>query len=190
MSEEDQGNAAPDGRGDQPAGAKSAGKGPLILALLVGAAIIILGAAVYYMLVLRDTRPHVWAEPTVPYEAESCAEEGACETIDLAAAGHGAHGEESGTLFVYNPNIDDEIAQWGDCIDQIFVCIQTGMEAEGADGAETVRGCVAAADQCPGECREHFAGRAGGLDIEAMEALFFETFVDERGYCVPREADQ
>ncbi len=192
MSDDAQNEPKPDDADGGQAASKATGSLTLLMVAGIGVAIVTLAVLIFYLLFMRDTRPYVWAEPTQPYNAERCAVEGACEEINLAGTGHGSHGEEGASLFVYDPTIDDEIAQWGDCLDQVLVCVQDGMAEEDAspDGPDVVRNCVAAADLCPGECRERFANRAANLELEAIEQLFFATFVDERGYCVPREADR
>jgi hypothetical protein len=164
---------------------------PILISLLI--VLTITGALVWWFL-LRDDRPDVWEETTVPYTEDACEEEGACEVYAQALGGHGAHDGEGLFEFSYNPAIDDPIAQWGDCLDSVFTCISAGMDAAAARGADAdrvtlINGCVAQAE-CPGECKDRFASRAAGEDFEGLEAVFFDMFVDERGYCVPREADQ
>lgn len=164
---------------------------PALFLLLIA---LIIAAGLIWWFFFRDNRPAVWAEATVPYTADACEEEGACEVYAQALGGHGAHGGEGLFEFSYNPAIDDPIAQWGDCLDSVFTCISTGMDAAALRGAEAdrvalINGCVADAE-CPGECKDRFANRAAGQDFVGLEAVFFDMFVDERGYCVPREADQ
>lgn len=163
---------------------------PVILLLIV----LIVAAAIVWWFFMRDNRPDVWEEATVPYTEDACEEEGNCELHVRALGGHGSHTGEGLFEFYYDPDIDDPIAQWGDCLDSVFTCINVAMEAGAETGDEPdrvalINGCVAEA-ACPGECKDRFTSRARGRDFEGLEALFFEMFVDERGYCVPREADQ
>ncbi len=197
MSDDGSGNdgsqdAAPDNEGAAPKTPDS--KRPLAIATLVAFALL-LAALAAYLYLGRDIRADVWQEATVPYDESACDEEGECEVFATSAAGHGSHDPEDAIEFFYNPDIDDAIAQWGDCIGAVFVCIETNMQQAGEGGGEPDRAsiintCVAEAEDCPNECKAHFASQARGLDFDAMEALFFATFVEERGYCVPREADQ
>ncbi len=196
MSDEaDSGSEPQDGA---PAGGTPPGASPprnrklTIILILILVALVV--AALAYWFLNRDTRPDVWDEATVPYNENACEEEDACVGYAIGAAGHGGHDPEDAIEFFYNPAIDDEIAQWGDCLGSVFTCIETGMleASEGgaeADRAALISSCVADAE-CPGECKERFAQRSRGQDFDGIEALFFDMFVDERGYCVPREADQ
>lgn len=184
-------DGAPDDKGAPPS--KPDSNRPLVIATLVSIALLFVGLAAYLYLA-RDIRADVWQEATVPYDETSCAEAGACEVYAVTAGGHGGHGPEAAIDFLYNPAIDDEIAQWGDCLGSVFTCIETGMlEAEesgaGSNRGAVISSCVAEAE-CPGECKDRFADRARGRDFDRLEALFFDMFVEERGYCVPREADQ
>lgn len=189
-------NTSRDGDGEPSnpsADPKSRGRHLLPGLVILLIALIILGSLAWWFFI-RDDRPDVWQEATVPYTEDACEEEGACEVYAEALGGHGAHGGEGLFEFSYNPAIDDSIAQWGDCLDSVFTCISTGMDAAAARGAEAdraalINGCVADAE-CPGECKDRFASRAAGQDFDGLEAVFFDMFVDERGYCVPREADQ
>ena len=172
---------------------KSPANGPPLVLIAIIVLVLIAASIALYWYVNRDTRPDVWENATVPYSEEACEEEGACEIYSRSMGGHGSHDEGGLFEFSYNPAIDDEIAQWGDCLDSVFTCINEGMAAAEAGGevdpASLINGCVAQS-QCPGECKDRFASRAAGRSFERLEAIFFEMFVDDRGYCVPREADQ
>lgn len=181
---QDKGNA---GEPQRPAASGNKWMIPLIIAAL---ALVLILLAIWFFF-FRDTRPHVWAEATVPYTVDACEEEGACPELNIPASGHGAHGDENLMLFAYNPEIDDPIAQWGDCLDQVLACVQEGTAEEIDDEARAplIDGCVEAANLCPAECREEYVSRASAGSFEAAERAFFSVFVEERGYCVPREAD-
>lgn len=189
MSNDTNDNAGPPGKGlPNPSGRR------ILTLLFLFLVLLVLASVLVWWFFLRDNRPDVWEEATVPYSENACEEDGACEVYAQALGGHGAHDGEGLFEFSYNPAIDDSIAQWGDCLDSVFTCISTGMDAAASRGEEADRvallnNCIADAE-CPGECKDRFASRAAGQDFDGLEAVFFDMFVDERGYCVPREADR
>ena len=194
MSVDQSGNDGSQGKGAANAPPKEPNNNRTLVTAALFVVILLLIALAAYLYLQRDTRPDVWEEATVPYDETAC-EEDACEVFAAAAAGHGGHGSEGAIEFYYNPAIDDEIAQWGDCLGAFQVCVENSMQeasqgGQEADPVSIINGCVAAAAACPAECRSHFAERAAGRDLAALETLYIEVFEAERGYCVPREADQ
>ena len=109
-----------------------------------------------------------WAPTTVPHDP-SCAS--GCEVIEQGDFGH--IGEL--TLLV-NPNVDDPVAQWGDCIQSFRGCIEQGTDA---------RACSEQSD-CPESCRADYEGRIDGVsELEAQLDAFRAVYIDEGAPCLP-----
>lgn len=186
MSEE--GTPVPESGGeDASPAADTSSRTPLRLIILIIFVLIVTAGAVWFYF-FRDVRTDAWEEPTVAYEEADCEGRDDCEIYATLPMGHGEGSQEM--QLEYDPTIDDEIAQWGDCLGSVFVCIEQGMTAEGEpDRTSVITTCVANAD-CPDDCKSRFASRTSNADFDRLEAVFFDMFVDEGGYCVPREADR
>lgn len=122
----------------------------------------------------------VWASPTVPYKPDCGAE---CKLFGTLQAGHGApHGAEGGLELRYDPNVNDSIAQWGDCLDSVFVCLNAAAGRSPARVGDCVRDA-----KCPKECKDRYAARSVST-IEEAEAAFFGVFVNKDAPCRPAES--
>jgi len=109
-----------------------------------------------------------WAPTTVAYDP-SCAS--GCEVVE-----EGDYGHIGELRLLVNPDVDDPIAQWGDCIESFTVCIDNGMDARSCS-----EGSV-----CPDECRAEYEGRLVGLSgLEAELRAFQAVYVDEGAPCLP-----
>jgi len=114
-----------------------------------------------------------WLEPTVPYDP-TCA--GGCDETPIELG----HLRDGFTLRI-DPNVDDAVAQWGDCVESMLVCLEAGSSA---------RACVAAAE-CPEICKDLFDARAIGVSDEARLLDHFESvFIEEGAACRPVEPVQ
>ncbi|WP_300543150.1 hypothetical protein [Maricaulis sp.] len=124
----------------------------------------------------------LWQAATVPYDPE-CSE--GCEVFrDQIPAGHGGRYDAQLTLLV-DPDLDDPIAQWSDCVDSVFTCLGTDAPRDDAGRAGHLRGCVAQS-ACPDPCRQRYASRSGGGLDGAVEA-FGTIFLEEDAWCAPRQ---
>jgi len=128
-------------------------------------------------------KPDLWQETSVPYDP-------AC-TSDCIEAGSigGAHGTK-GATFYYDPAIDDAVAQWGDCVQSIFVCIEKGGDPAASldEKAKVVRDCVAAS-ACPAACTDRFAARAGTTP-EGVQTAFDALFLQKNAWCEPEGGER
>jgi len=98
----------------------------------------------------------VWKPATVPLDP-------ACTGCEEEAIATGvAHGGGEGVL-LYDPAVDDAVAQWGDCLTSMLQCFRSGTG---------VRACVASA-ACPGQCKNLFADRApaDGDDLALLRVV-------------------
>lgn len=120
-----------------------------------------------------------WQPTTVPYDSEC---EGECleniEEIAVIATPH-----LSGIKIFVRPDVNDAIAQWGDCLDTIMDCI-----AE-KDDASQAAACVAQS-QCPDSCKDAYAKQfnAGMSDEQQMSGIDI-IFLDDNAFCAPREVE-
>lgn len=111
-----------------------------------------------------------WAPTSVPYDP-TCARD--CLEVGEYSAGHHVVG---GLVLRYNPAVDDPIAQWGDCLESMLVCLEGGSEA---------RACMDEA-ACPTACKRLVEGHAGGAtDKSDIVAAFERVFIDEGAPCRP-----
>lgn len=137
-------------------------------------AIALFGIVVLLLLLwwlLRGPAEVTWQETTVPYDPE-CATD--CEAVALVAPGHRGQAE----LLMANPNVDDPIAQWGDCIDTFTTCMDRDRDSAA---------CMTASS-CPAECKDAYG--SGLSDTEGLEAeltLFQSMFLEAGAYCRPIE---
>jgi len=109
----------------------------------------------------------VWQPTTIPFDP-TCAN---CETIASGDYGH------SGDLTLsYDPDVDDAIAQWGDCLESFRRCLVGGGLA------------LACSEQsiCPESCRADFESRIGGLtELPAQIEAFEAVYIDDGAPCLP-----
>lgn len=112
-----------------------------------------------------DTR---WAPTTTAYDP-TCAS--GCEVLKEGEFGH-----IGGITLSFNPNVDDPVAQWGDCIESFRVCMEGGGD---------VRGC-SEGSVCPEDCKAELAARLQGAgELEAELAVFKAVYLDEGAPCLP-----
>jgi len=155
--------------------------GLLVWAVPVGL-ILVLGVIAFFMFRPAPLPPDVWAETTVPFDP-ACTEN--CE--ELGGVIDSAHGSPA-LEFSYNPNVDDAVAQYGDCMQSVFQCIadaELDPFADQSQKAAVTRGCVAQSI-CPAECKDRFASEASGSPAAVMTA-FESTFIANDAWCLPRE---
>lgn len=162
----------------------------VVLAIGVLLALLLAGFLVWWF-ALRDVRGDVWAETTVPVDP-ACAGSERCQTFIELPTGHNTGPEGDTAELQVDPRVDTPVAQWADCLDEIFVCLEerVGPEMDEEVHARAVRTCVQEASLCPAPCRERFAERTQGAGFAAVEQVFFSELVDPGGWCVPREADR
>jgi hypothetical protein len=145
--------------------------------------LLIAGGAAYLLYFAKPAKLDVWARATVPYSA-GCA--GGCETLRAIGLAHGGGPEQATAAtaprLVYNPRINDPIAQWGDCLQSIMTCVRSQPRGQ-KTGIDT---CVAQSS-CPAACKERYASGAGA-DFSTAEASLFGVFVDEDAVCRPEDA--
>ena len=167
-------------------------KRPLPLLWIGAAALVVVAAALgawwyfwgfgFDFMKPRAEHLDVCAPATIPYKPE-CGPE--CKIFGTLQAGHGApHGAEGGLELRYDPSVNDAIAQWGDCLDSIFVCLNATADRTPA----RVNDCVRDA-KCPKECKDRYAARSVST-IEEAEAAFFGIFVDKDAPCRPADSVQ
>ena len=115
--------------------------------------------------------PSVWKESKNTYQPD-CGEN--CQHIAQVHPGH------RGTTLqlLYNPEIDDAVAQWSDCISTVMSCWKEG---------ETFAQCVQTAS-CPQGCKENFYENIGSnTDPKKQRETFEALFIHEGGMCVPED---
>lgn len=124
---------------------------------------------------------HVWKETTVTYDP-TCSD-GCVELLNRRAGAHGGGGKLS-----VDPNVNDPIAQWGDCVGSIMSCYESRVtdESFNAKREAAMHACVLES-ACPAECRDHY--RASVEDNMArVNATLESVFLGERAACLPTEA--
>ena len=169
---------------DSETGAEGDAKSRKIPARTVLTIVILLiaaGIGVFYF-ANNNPAPYLWDQTSTPYDPT-------CET-DCIDAGHlvgGAHGAPSAEL-KYNPAVDDPIAQWGDCVQSIFVCLSDNGDPAASPKSKAImaRSCVAAST-CPVPCLERFARKASGSP-KAVEQALLDIFIGDNAWCLPQEA--
>jgi len=122
--------------------------------------------------------PSPWQPTTVPYDSKC---EGEClKNIQPIADIENAH--LRGVKIVMRPDINDAIAQLGDCLDTIMDCVD-----EKADTNQTAS-CVAQS-QCPAVCKEAYAKQFNASMPDKAQLEGLETiFLSDQALCAPREA--
>lgn len=114
---------------------------------------------------IEETR---WAPTTTPYDPE-CAS--GCEVI-----AEGEFGHVGSVTLAFNPNVDDPVAQWGDCIESFRACVDRGGDALACSESS----------ECPEDCRATFAAQVEGVsELEAQVGVFKAVYLDEGAPCLP-----
>ena len=130
----------------------------------------------------RDSRRSPWKAATVTYDSKC---EGEClnrlQTVAVLNTPH-----LKGVKILWRPDIDDAIAQVGDCLDSIMAC----MDEVGGDPSHTAE-CVTKAKKCPEQCKKAYADQFNASmtaerQMEGVEAIFLA----DDGVCAPREHTQ
>lgn len=122
----------------------------------------------------------LWEPTSVAYDA-SCQVN--CKDVRFISTGHNVRAPLEGELPVisYNPDVDDPIAQWGDCLDSIMRCVRDQPRNLGP----AVNTCVRQS-QCPAKCVRRFLSDTGP-SIEQAERALFTVFVRPDAVCRPAE---
>lgn len=125
----------------------------------------------------------VWQPATTPYDP-ACTE--GCEEVAVREGdGHGVYGAR----LLYNPKVDDPVAQWSDCVMSITVCFQEeaddSMDQREMD--DVMKVCVQKS-QCPSRCRDAFRAKVEGISRWSVDEELENVFVGEHALCLPQEA--
>lgn len=143
----------------------------LLLILIV----IVLALAIWLSLPGEHEPAPPWRPVTQRFDPERCTEGKCKEWVRMPPLG------DNVVLLIVDPEVDDEIAQWSDCLATVASC----MEEAGDFGRKTLVGCVRRS-RCPERCREDFMRKARSLnDDDQVWALYNAQFVDDGGMCVP-----
>lgn len=117
-----------------------------------------------------DTGWDVWAPTTHPYDP-AC--EG-CQQVGVVAMGHlgGA------VTLRFDPLVDDPVAQWGDCVESLLVCLEGGGDP---------LSCGDSAD-CPAACKAAFQAQVTGIsDVEGQVGALEAVYIVPGAPCRPQE---
>ena len=133
----------------------------VIITLFIGASLLF-----YVFPNEKENTAPIWKSGSITPDTQ-CKED--CEQLSSLAPGH--KGEK--IQLVYNPRINDEIAQWGDCLDTVMRCKK--------DKNNSFRDCVSTSS-CPQACKKAIKEDTRPDDI-AFEALF----INNGGLCVPQD---
>jgi hypothetical protein len=118
----------------------------------------------------NDQKPdeQLWGPTTTPFDPECVS---GCEVIASEDFGH------AGSVTVsFNPEVDDPIAKWGDCLESFKACITDGGAA------------LACSEQsaCPETCRDDFEAQIDGVsDLAEQLAAFEATYINGDAPCRP-----
>ena len=150
-----------------------------VVAAVFAVLILALGAAGYVLFLAKPQKLDVWKPATVPY-AESCATPGQCQIFRRTGpdGGNAAPGQTPPAL-VYNPKVDDAVAQWSDCLQSIMTCVRAKPRGQKAG----VDACVAAS-VCPQPCKDRYQSASGG-DFTSAQSAVFGVFVEQDAVCRP-----
>lgn len=124
----------------------------------------------------RSRHPHsVWQPATHSFSIENCTRGKCKEFLRLPPLG------DMKVSFLVDPEVDDEIAQWSDCLASVAKCMDKGADYSG----KALIACVKQS-ACPQACKESFSHKASSLsDDDKVWALYNSQFVDEGGECLP-----
>lgn len=102
-----------------------------------------------------------------------------CPVVIEYSAQESAHG--SSIQIKYDPSVDDEVAQWGNCVIRVMQCIED---------SDDLRPCVAI-PACPASCQTVY-GEAGGTsaDLALQFDAFEAAFTDDDAPCLPATEGQ
>jgi len=120
-------------------------------------------------------KPALWKPPARPWEPDHC-ERRPCRPLAALSVG------PSELVFLVDPELDDAVAQWGDCVDQFRSCVDGLQDPTAA----SVSACMESATACPAPCREAFRRRAGDApDLARLLTAFSEVYIDSDAPCLP-----
>jgi hypothetical protein len=98
-----------------------------------------LGFAGYVFLIVYSALAPIeyWRPTTIAYDPACAA---GCEPFRAVAPAHNVAAAEAVAvpMLAFNPNVDDAIAQWGDCLESIIECVRQ----QPRNAALNVNGCV------------------------------------------------
>lgn len=122
-------------------------------------------------------KPSIWEPTRTPFNPERCLKGKCEEMLNLPLP------QNKGLAFsiLVDREVDDEIAQWSDCLSSIGLCVEKNTEFS----KEVLLDCVGKS-LCPQRCKEGFEQRV--MKVNSTEDLwqnFDEYFVAEGGGCVP-----
>lgn len=116
--------------------------------------------------------PNPWKPTTVPRDptcATGCVEYG---PINMTHGGP--------MKFYVQPDVDDALAQWADCVESMQACLKRTDFAVSACMAEAL---------CPRPCKDRYASIARAeTDTDTLLDVFQEVFLDRDAVCAPRES--
>ncbi len=153
--------------------------------LIIGV-IAVLSLVIIFIFISKDEAPNITIEaPSIPtpwqpthhaFDPNRC-KDGKCkEMLRLPMMG------TSKLSFMVDPEVDDPVAQWSDCLASITQCIDH-------NDTFTVKGfheCVRQST-CPESCKDGFNHKTQHTsDIKGMMAAFDTYFIGEGGTCVPK----
>lgn len=131
----------------------------------------------------REDFLDVWEPTTTPYDAQ-CGE--GCQ--EFASVEGDSHGYSSGRL-LYNPAVDDPVAQWSDCVMSITMCFaETAEDTMSSREKDDVLITCVADSQCPARCREAFRSKTRTIMPGTVDTELENVFVGEQALCLPQEA--
>ncbi len=120
------------------------------------------------------TSGSIWRPTTVPFDPE-CRKD--CREVKHVRDAHGAD-----MTFLYNPKVDDALAQWGDCVHSILTCL---VKPE-----TDLPGCVGKS-ACPEQCRARFLDRIGGeRDPRRILGILESVFIVRGADCGPGDGQE
>ena len=144
----------------------------ILLAVLGVIALLITG----WLAIRSNPLASPWKPTTVPYDSKC---EGDCrKNIQEMADIETAH--LRGVKIVVRPDINDAIAQLGDCLDSIMECVDK------KDDPSKTAVCVKESI-CPAECKTAYAGTFDeGMTPEQQLDGVKKIFLADGGVCTPR----
>jgi hypothetical protein len=132
----------------------------------------------------REDFVDVWKPTTTPYSPVCDSSD--CEVLSFHEGS--VHGV-TGTQLIYNPNIDDAISQWGDCIMEVSLCFYEGSNQETStiEMQENLSACVQKSE-CPSKCKNAYAISYNQRRSKEAWDIFEDVFSGEDALCLPKEA--
>ncbi len=122
-----------------------------------------------------SNKPSPWQATTKAFDPD-CSD---CPVVIEYSAQESAHG--SSIQIKYDPTVDDEVAQWGNCVIQVLQCIENSSD---------LRPCIAI-PECPASCQTAYQ-EAGGdsADLASQFDAFEAVFTDDDAPCLPATEGQ